>query len=50
MEDNSVFYYKLAYPGVYNDAEDQDTVFWNDPKFNIEWPCQNPLLSKRDTP
>ena len=50
MEDNSVFYYKLAYPGVYNDAEDQDTIFWNDPKFNIEWPCQNPLLSKRDTP
>tara|TARA_A200000159_G_C7255195_1_gene310611 strand:- start:295 stop:891 length:597 start_codon:yes stop_codon:yes gene_type:complete len=50
MEDNSVFYYKLAYPGEYNDVENQGTVFWNDPKFNIEWPCTHPLLSKRDTP
>jgi dTDP-4-dehydrorhamnose 3,5-epimerase len=50
MEDNSVFYYKLAYSGEYNDVENQGTVYWNDKKFNIEWPCTNPILSKRDIP
>jgi len=48
MEDKSVFYYKQAYPGEYNDAENQGTIVWNDKKFKIDWPSDNPILSKRD--
>tara|TARA_B100001939_G_scaffold193466_1_gene166336 strand:+ start:4659 stop:5222 length:564 start_codon:yes stop_codon:yes gene_type:complete len=48
LEDNSVFYYKQAYPGEYNDAENQGTIAWNNKKFKIDWPTENPILSKRD--
>jgi len=48
LEDESVFYYKQAYPGEYNDAENQGTIKWNDERFNIDWPSENPILSKRD--
>ena len=50
MEDNSIFQYKLAYPGEYYDDDKQGTVFWNDKRFNIDWPTDNPILSKRDKP
>jgi dTDP-4-dehydrorhamnose 3,5-epimerase len=48
LEDNSIFYYKLAYEGEFNDVENQETYRWNNPKFNIDWPTNNPILSKRD--
>ena len=48
MEDNSVFQYKLAYSGEFNDVDMQKTIKWNSKKFKIEWPCTNPILSKRD--
>lgn len=48
LEDNSVFYYKLAYEGEYNDVENQGTIAWNDSRFNIDWPSNNPILAKRD--
>ena len=48
LEDNSVFYYKQAYKGEYNDVENQGTIAWNDKKFKIDWPIDNPILSKRD--
>jgi len=50
MEDNSIFQYKLAYQGEYYDDDKQGTVFWNDKRFNIDWPTDNPILSKRDKP
>ena len=48
MENNSIFYYKLAYEGSFNDVDKQETIKWNSKKFNIDWPCTNPILSKRD--
>jgi dTDP-4-dehydrorhamnose 3,5-epimerase len=48
LSNNAVFFYKWAYPGEYPDVEDQFTVKWNDPKVNIHWPIDNPILSKRD--
>lgn len=48
LEDNSIFYYKLAYEGEYNDVKDQKTIKWNNKDFNIDWPTNNPILSKRD--
>lgn len=48
MEDNSIFNYKLAYEGEYVDETKQGTVYWNDTNFNIDWPTDNPILSKRD--
>lgn len=48
MEDDSIFSYKMAYQGDYNDETKQNTIVWNDSRFNIEWPTENPILSKRD--
>ena len=48
MEKNSIFYYKLAYEGEFVDVDKQKTIKWNSKKFNIEWPCTNPIISKRD--
>ena len=50
MENDSIFQYKLAYPGEYYDDDKQGTVFWNDKRFNIDWPTETPILSKRDKP
>jgi len=47
--EKAVFHYKLAYDGEYVDAEEQMTFLWNDKKFGIEWPCENPILQKRDS-
>ena len=48
MEKNSVFYYKMAYRGEFNDVDKQKTIKWDSKKFKIEWPCTNPIISKRD--
>lgn len=48
MEDDSIFHYKMAYVGEYNDENKQKTILFNDKRFNIDWPVQNPILSKRD--
>jgi dTDP-4-dehydrorhamnose 3,5-epimerase len=44
----AVYHYKLAYEGNYIDADEQFTVSWNDPRFNISWPTKRPILSIRD--
>ena len=44
----ATYHYKLAYQGNYVDAEDQFTVAWNDPRININWPSNEPILSERD--
>ena len=48
MEDDSIFTYKMAYKGEYNDENKQKTIVFNDSRFGIEWPVQSPILSKRD--
>ena len=48
MSETSIYHYKLAYHGAYNDADRQFTVKWNDPRINIPWPIKNPILSERD--
>lgn len=46
--DFAVYNYKLSYVGNYNDCDEQFTMKWNDPKLNIPWPTNNPILSGRD--
>ena len=48
ISDHAVFMYKWSYHGSYPDVEDQFTMSWNDPEFNVEWPVDNPILSSRD--
>jgi len=48
MEDDSLFHYKMAYQGEYNDETRQKTIVFNDNRFGIEWPVQSPILSNRD--
>ena len=43
-----VYHYKLAYTGKYYDVKNQFTIKWNDPKINISWPINKPILSERD--
>jgi dTDP-4-dehydrorhamnose 3,5-epimerase len=43
-----IFHYNLFYQGEYVDENTQGVVKWNDPKFNIEWPTETPILQKRD--
>lgn len=32
----------------YYDANDEACLIWNDPELNINWPCDNPILSDKD--
>lgn len=46
LTERCVFSYKQSQ--IYSGADKQFTIAWNEPKFKIEWPTQNPILSKRD--
>jgi|TARA_R110002049_G_scaffold21236_1_gene77779 dTDP-4-dehydrorhamnose 3,5-epimerase len=46
MSDFGIFSYKQS--TLYKGASEQFTVKWNDPKINIPWPIDNPILSYRD--
>lgn len=46
MSDFGIFSYKQS--TLYGGASKQFTVKWNDPKLNIPWPIDNPILSLRD--
>ena len=46
MSDFGIFSYKQS--TLYTGASTQFTVKWNDPKLNIPWPIDNPILSSRD--
>ena len=48
MSEHSVFGYKWSYTGEYPDVEDQFSIKWNDPRIDIHWPIENPILSERD--
>ena len=38
----------LEYDGEFLDVDKQKTIKWDSNKFKIEWPCTNPIISKRD--
>ena len=44
MEDDSIFFYKMAYDGEYNDENKQKTIVFNDKRFNVEWPVAQPIF------
>ena len=48
LSDQALLNYMWAYEGEYADVDNQFTIKWNDPKVNIDWPIENPLLSLRD--
>lgn len=48
LSDECVFFYKWSYDGDYPDVDSQSSYKWDEPKFNIKWPMNNPILSDRD--
>lgn len=45
LSEISVFHYKQS---TYYGQFKQFTYKWNDPRFKIQWPIKNPILSQRD--
>ena len=48
LSEQAVFHYKWSYEGNYPDVNDQKSVNPLDPKLNIIWLADNPILSDRD--
>jgi dTDP-4-dehydrorhamnose 3,5-epimerase len=48
LSESATFFYKWSYEGEYPDVKDQFSINWRDPKVNIHWPINNPILSERD--
>ena len=46
LSDKCIFHYKWS--EVYNGAEKQATIKWDDPSLAIPWKMDNPILSDRD--
>lgn len=45
LSNKAIFQYKQS---TYYDSSKQFTYKWDDPRFNIQWPIRNPILSQRD--
>ncbi len=45
LSEMTIFHYKQS---TYYDRARQFTILWNDPKFNIWWPIDDPIVSRRD--
>lgn len=45
LTDRAIFHYKQS---TYYNRAGQFTLMWNDPRLNIQWPIDNPILSERD--
>ncbi len=45
MSELAIFHYKQS---TYYNRSGQFTILWDDPKLGIEWPANNPILSRRD--
>lgn len=43
-----IFHYNMFYEGDYVDENSQGVVKWNDVRFKIEWPSDQPILQRRD--
>lgn len=48
LSDIAIFHYKWAYDGDYPDVDQQQSIYYLDPKANIDWQCEFPILSERD--
>ncbi len=48
LSEHAIFSYKWSYEGEYIDADQQFTIRWDDSRLNIDWPIDNPILSRRD--
>ena len=46
LSESAIFHYKQT---TDYDREGQFTLLWNDPKLDIWWPTDNPILSRRDS-
>lgn len=46
LSDSADFEYKCS---AYYAPNDEYTLLWNDKKIGIDWPIQNPVLSKKDS-
>ena len=44
LSKSSIYTYKMSK----SHSENQFTYAWNDPRFNIRWPSDKPILSERD--
>lgn len=45
LSEYDIYHYKQS---SYYKPENQFTIKWNDPKYNIWWPTERPILSERD--
>lgn len=45
LSELAIFHYKQS---SYYSRAGQFTILWNDPKLNIWWPINNPIVSRRD--
>jgi len=45
LSETAIFHYKQ---NTYYNRAGQFTVLWNDPRFKIWWPVQQPIISQRD--
>ncbi len=46
LSERGLFFYKWS--AVYNGADNQVTVKWDDPGLDLAWKCRNPIVSERD--
>tara|TARA_A100001388_G_scaffold266659_1_gene239955 strand:- start:793 stop:1329 length:537 start_codon:yes stop_codon:yes gene_type:complete len=46
LSNTADFEYKCT---EYYDANDECSILWNDPDLQINWPIENPILSKKDS-
>ena len=46
LSETAIFHYKQT--TAYN-RESQFTILWDDPEYNIWWPVNSPILSRRDS-
>jgi dTDP-4-dehydrorhamnose 3,5-epimerase len=49
-KDINIVLYRIFHNGKYLDYNKQFTIYWNDPKYKINWGIKKPILSKRDSP
>ncbi|MFM7725273.1 MAG: dTDP-4-dehydrorhamnose 3,5-epimerase family protein, partial [Flavobacteriales bacterium] len=45
LEDQTIFSYKCS---NYYDPKCEQSLKWDDPTLDIQWDCQNPVVSERD--
>ena len=45
LSERTIFHYKQT---TYYNPDEQFTIRWNDPEYNIWWPSENPIISQRD--